>query len=334
MIKAAFFNDTGAAGETIEKIYGPDRIKEISRLTDLYPAVVGSANIETHLPKVQDVQVIFSTWSMLPLTEAQLDRLPNLKAVFYAAGTVKYFAIPLLKRGIVVMSGAAANAVPVAEFTVGQILLANKGYFRNTREYRQRGGDYLQAFRGRGNYDSSVAILGAGQIGRKVIELLRPYHLRVLVYDQFLGGEEIAALGAEKVGLAEAFARGDIVSNHLADLPATHGTITGDLLSSMPPNAAFINTGRGRTVNHDELIAVFRARPDLFALLDVTDPEPLPPGAPLWSLPNAQISGHIAGTIGGEVARVADFAIDEFKRWSAGEPLRYSVTLEALERMA
>ena len=90
----------------------------------------------------------------------------------------------------------------------------------------------------------------------------------------------------------------------------------------MPANASFINTGRGETVNHDDLVKVFRKRQDLTALLDVTDPaEPLPPESPLWSLPNVQISSHIAGAKGDEVGRVADFTIDEFERWRRGEPL-------------
>ncbi len=333
-VKAAFFGDAGPAGETVEEVYGADRIKKVGSLTDLYPSIVTSQNMEACLPALADLEVIFATWGMMPLKDDQLNRLPNLRAVFYAAGTVRHFAIPLLQRGIVVTSTAAANAVPVAEFTAAQILLANKGYFRNVREYRQKGGDYLNSFRGKGNYDVTLALLGAGHIGRKVIELLRPFRLKVVVFDPFLSQADATALGVEKVELAEAFASADVVSNHLAAIPATAGMLNGTLFSSMRENATFINTGRGGTVNHDDLISVFRARPDLTALLDVTDPEPLALEEPLWTLPNIHISGHIAGSIGNERARNADYAIDEFERWSRGEPLLYAVTLAALERMA
>jgi phosphoglycerate dehydrogenase-like enzyme len=64
-----------------------------------------------------------------------------------------------------------------------------------------------------------VALLGAGQIGRKVIELLRPFHLRVVVFDPFLSEEDAAVLSVERVSLAEAFKQGYVVSNHLANLP-------------------------------------------------------------------------------------------------------------------
>lgn len=269
----------------------------------------------------------------MPLTEAQLDRLPRLRALFFAAGTVRYFAPPLLKRGIIVTSGAAANAVPVAEFTLAQILLANKGYFRNVADYRETA-DFAGSFVGAGNYGATVSLLGAGQIGRTLIELLRPFRLRVLVFDPFLSHKDAESLGVEKVDLPAAFARGNIVSNHLAGVPATDGILNGALFASMPAKATFINTGREATVSHADLLSVFRARPDLNAFLDVTEPEPLPRESPLWSLPNVHISAHIAGSKGDEVRRVADFAIEEFQRWSRGEPLRYSVALESLERMA
>ena len=333
-VKAALFGDTGPAGETLEQVYGSEGLARLHRITDLYPIIVTSQNMEACLQDLQDLRVIFSTWGMMPLTEAALSRLSRLEAVFYAAGTVKHFAPPLLERGIVVTSSAAANAVPVAEFTVAQILLANKGYFRNVREYRDTA-DFHGSFVGPGNFHATVSLMGAGQIGRKVIELLRAFHLRVLVFDPFLSGSEAKSLGVEKVDIHAAFARGNVVSNHLADVPETVGMLDGALLSSMLADATFINTGRGRTVNADDLISVFRARPDLTALLDVTDPkEPLPPGAPLWSLPNVHITSHIAGSRRDELGRVADVAIEEFERWSRGEPLRHAVTKENLHKVA
>ena len=107
----------------------------------------------------------------------------------------------------------------------------------------------------------------------------------------------------------------------------------GALFERMRAGATFINTGRGAQVVEDELIAVLEARPDLTALLDVTWPEPPAPDSKLWSLPNVVISPHIGGTIGDEVVRLADCAIDEFERWQAGEPLRYRVTREVLATM-
>ena len=333
-IKAAFFGNTGPAGETLEQVYGSQRFERLRECTDLYPTIVTSQNMDACLPELEDLEVIFATWGLMPLSDAELDRLRSLRALFYAAGFAGHFARPLLRRGIIVTSSAAANAIPVAEFTLAQILLANKGYFRNVREYRETA-NFAGSYAGPGNYGVTVALLGAGQIGRKVIELLHPFHLRVIVFDPYLSEAEAASLGVMKVGIVEAFAHGNIVSNHLADVPDTLRLIDGCLLASMAPNATFINTGRGRTVDHDDMISVFRARPDLTALLDVTDPlEPLPPDSGLWEVPNIHISSHIAGSRGWEVGRVADLAIDEFERWRRDEPLRYSITLDTLEKTA
>jgi phosphoglycerate dehydrogenase-like enzyme len=101
--------------------------------------------------------------------------------------------------------------------------------------------------------------------------------------------------------------------------------IDGPLMDSMRQKATFINTGRGRTVVTADLVQVLRSRPDLTALLDVTDPEPLPVGHPLWDVPNAFITSHIAGSIGDEVLRLADYAIEEFDRFRHGKSLRYQV---------
>ena len=332
-LKTVCFGDRGPAGETIASIYGPERLEMLARTTQLYPRTVTRSNLANCLPDLGEVEAMFCTWGMFPLTSAELDQMPRLRAVFYAAGTVGYFAHPFMERGVTLVSAWAANAVPVAEFTLAQILLANKGFFLNQRDYRGAQ-DYSGAFRGQGNYGATVAVLGAGQIGRKLIELLRPFRLRVIVHDPFLSYKAAEGLGVEKVGLAEAFSCGDVVSNHLANVPATVGLLNATLFESLKGNATFINTGRGATVNHHDLDHVFSRRKDLTALLDVTDPEPLPGDSSLRTLPNVVITSHIAGSIGTEVGRVADWILEEFEAWRQGLPLRYEITSELVATLA
>ncbi len=179
-----------------------------------------------------------------------------------------------------------------------------------------------------------VAIIGAGQIGRKLIELLRPFRLEILVVDPFLSEAEADKLNVRKVSLEEAFAEAYVVSNHLPNLPDLQKVLNGQLFASMRPDATFINTGRGAQVDEPALIEVLRQRPDLMALLDVTDPEPAPAGSELYELPNVQLSSHLAGAHNDEVVRMADTMIEEFQRWENGDPLSYSVNLDMLERMA
>jgi phosphoglycerate dehydrogenase-like enzyme len=330
MIRAAFLADPAL----IVQVYGPERRERLATLADVIPDVVPPSPIDDALNRLREVEVLFSTWSMPALTAGQLDRLPNLRAVFYAAGSVQGFARPLLQRGILVVSAWRANAVPVAEFTLAQILLACKGYFRNVREYRQPGMTHREAFRGPGCYGETVALLGTGAIGSLLAGMLQPFCLGVLAYDPFLDEERARELGVERVSLEAAFERAFVVSNHLPDKPETAALIDGRLLRRLRPGATFINTGRGRTVKAEDLVETLRARPDLTALLDVTDPEPLPPDSPLFGLPNVQVSTHIAGAIHDERRRLADTCIEEFERYLRGEPLRHAVSEEMLAGLA
>ena len=224
--------------------------------------------------------------------------------------------------------------VPVAEFTLAQILLATKGYFRNSVQCSTYEGRRSKPFSGPGNFGETIAILGAGQIGRKLIELMQPFNLRIIVFDPFLPDETARELNVEKVSLPEAFERALVVSNHISNVPATRGILGKSHFTTMRPDATFINTGRGATVRENELIEVLQQRPDLTALLDVTDPEPPREDSAFYRLPNVHLSSHIAGSIGDEVVRMADYVLEELDRFARNEPLRYSVTPAMLETMA
>ena len=332
--KAAFFNSNATETSKVHYVYNRGRYERIAELTDLYPGIISPDNFEDHAAKLQNLEVVFSTWGMPKLTDDQLDKLPALKAVFYGAGTVKGFAAPLLERGITVVSAWAANAVPVAEFSLAQILLSCKGYFPNSRECSSSAAARKNAFVGPGVYGEKAALIGAGQIGRKLIQLLQPFELDVLVVDPFLEDADAEAMGVRKVSLEEAFQEAFVVSNHLPNLAHLKNVLNAALFRSMRVGATFINTGRGAQVDEHALIETLRARPDLTALLDVTCPEPPAPDSEFYNLPNVRLTSHIAGSMNDEVLRMADYAIEGFKRWRDNRPLRYAVTLDMLENMA
>ena len=319
----------------LDRVYARGRRETLASLTALIPGHIASADFSRRAPELEDVEVVFSTWGMDGDLARSLAALPKLKAFFYAAGSVRHFARPLLDAGVIVVSAWAANAVPVARFTLAQILLSLKGYFRNVREAALPGNRGLAlATDAPGICEETVALLGCGMVGRQVAELLRPFGLDVAVYDPFLADAEAAALGVRKVPLAEAFAAALVVSNHLPDLPATRGLLTAGLFGSMRSGASFINTGRGATVSEPGLISTLAARPDLTALLDVTDPEPPAADSPWYGLANVRLSSHIAGSHGNEVVRMADLCLEEFRAWREGRALRYRVTAEMLANMA
>lgn len=335
-IRAAFFGGQGVYGRAsqIDYVYGPERRRRIAEMTDLYTDDIHAGNLDL-LNGMGDLEVIFSTWGMPVLDGEALDSLPRLQAVFYAAGSVRVFAEPLLERGILVTSAWAANAIPVAEFALAQILLACKGYFRNVRDYRpEMGLSAHDCYHGPGIYDVPVALIGAGQVARALIERLRPFQLDILVVDPFTSPAAAAELGVRLVTLEQAFSEAYVVSNHLPNLPELVGVLNGALFSSMRPGAVFINTGRGAQVVEAEFASVFHERTDLTALLDVTWPEPPEAESPLWRLPNVHISSHIAGALNNEVGRLADYAIESFLEWRAKRTPRYAVSAELLAHMA
>jgi phosphoglycerate dehydrogenase-like enzyme len=185
-----------------------------------------------------------------------------------------------------------------------------------------------------GAYHSTVGLVSMGAIGRRVAQMLQGFDIRVIAYDPHLSAEMARDLNIESVGLEELFRRADVVSLHIPWLPETEKMIHRGLLSLLKPHATLINTARGAVIDEADLVSVWTERPDLTALLDVTYPEPPPEDSPLWTLPNIQLTPHVAGSMQSEWGRMGEFMIDECLRLLGGEPLHHEVRPEMLARMA
>lgn len=328
-VKAAFFGDA----IRLRTVYGPEEESILREKCDFIDAIIDKSNFDSWLDELRTVEVIFSTWTMPKLKDWHLDRLPSLRAVFFAAGSVRFFAEPLLARNILVVSAWKENAIPTSEFAFAQILLSMKGCFRNQREFCGPK-DFATAYQGNGNFGDNVSLLGLGAIGSRVASLLKNCFVNVLAYDPYISRDDAESLGVRLVTLEEAFTSSFVVSNHIPLLPETRGLLTKSLFASMRKNATFINTARGALVDEQGMIEVLKSRPDIQVLLDVTYPEPPDEGSPLYQLGNCYLTTHIAGTINHENRRLALACIREFDSWLKGEPLRHEVSLEQLRVMA
>lgn len=327
---ALFYDHTPLDGD----VFGAGRRERIAELTELYPTVITRGNFAEHAAGLRDVEVIFATWGLFPFGAEHFENMPKLRAVFYAAGNVKAFAQPLLDREIVLVSAWAMNAVATAQLVLGQILLTCRGYYRGVRRYRElHDTAQARAFWRAGANGETIGLIGMGWVAQRLAEYLQQFGFRVIANDPFLSDARAQQFGVRKVTLEELFAHSHVVSNHIPDLPTTRGVLGRALFETMRDGATFINSGRGAQVIEPDLIAVLQARPDLTALLDVTHPEPLPKDSPLWTLPNVVVSPHMGGTIGDEVVRLADCALEEFTAWDANRPLRYQVTKEIFATM-
>ena len=325
--------------ENAANAYGKVTLGKMEERLDILPGFYTLdvlRNGEGH-SELQDVEYAFSTWGMPTLNEDEIAAmLPSLKAVFYGAGTVQYFARPYMNRGIRIFSAWGANAVPVAEVTVAEIILANKGFYQNMH----RGGEniWTEHDAGKpypGNYDTSVGIIGAGMIGRLVIKMLKNYRLDVKVFDPFLSYGQADELGVEKAEtLPELFAKCHVISNHLANNAQTVGMINKACFDNMDANGVFINTGRGQQVVEADMVAALKEYPSRSAVLDVTWPEPPEAGSELYTLKNVILTPHTAGSLGNEIQRMGEYMYDEFDAFVTGGKTKYEVTEKMLEIMA
>lgn len=320
----------------VPRVFPPDLLAGLREHVDIDPALVAEDLTE---PRVREVlartEVLITGWGCPLLDAAALDAAPRLRAVLHAAGSVKGFTTPeVFERGIAVSSAAAANALPVAEYTLAMILLSGKDVFASRDLLRaRRGFPYGDILPGIGNYGRRVGVVGASRIGRRVIELLRPHDLRVSLSDPYVDEAGAARLGVPLLPLDDLLRGSDTVTLHAPDTPGTRHLIGARELALMPSGAVLINTARGALVDHDALVAELRTG-RLGAVLDVTDPEPLPAGSPLFDLPNAFVTPHLAGSQGNEVARLGRTVVEEAARLAAGDPLAHAVDHTALERTA
>jgi len=324
-MKTIFLNDDPTL---IHRVFSPDMREKLGN-----PEIISSKELKRH--NLSDVEAVFSTWGMPALSEDEIRAcFPALREVYYAAGSVQAFARPFLQCDVRLFSAWGANAVPVAEFAVAQIVLANKGFFRSARIARPKEWNKDVAGGFPGNFKTRIGLIGCGMIGSLVAQMLRAYNLEVLVYDPYVSDARAYELGVTRCPLEELFGRCQTISNHLPDNEKTKGMLDYALFSRMKPNATFINTGRGAQVAEADLIRALKEEPGRTALLDVTHPEPPARDSELYSLLNVILTPHIAGSMGNEVARMGEYMAEEYLALREGRAPRYEISIKMLETMA
>ncbi|MCT9870777.1 hydroxyacid dehydrogenase [Paenarthrobacter aurescens] len=283
--------------------------------------------------RLEEVEILLTSWGVPQLNADRLERMPKLRAVFHCAGTVRSFVSEeLWDRGITVTNGADANAIPVAEFTFASIVLAGKKAHVLANDARTHRDDwsYIDSRGELGNIGRVVGVIGFSRIGRRVVQLVQQLQdVTCLVSDPYADPLEVAAAGGTLVTLEELLPASDVVTIHAPALPETRNMISTAELSAMKDHATLINTARGSLVDTAALEKEC-ATGRITALLDVTEPEPLPAESTLYDLPNVILTPHIAGSLGTETRRMSDAALDDLERYLAGKDLLAQVVHEDL----
>lgn len=303
-----------------------DRLRALARLPE--PIWVDELDDPALTARLARVEVLLTGWGAPLLDAARLDRMPELSVMIHSAGTIRPLVSDAFwERGVVAANVADSNAVPVAEFTLAAVIFAGKRAPFLAADARTRG-DWggLDRFGGLGNLGLTVGVIGFSRVGRRVVSALRQLEgLDCLVYDPYVAADEVAAAGGRLVpALDELLPRVDVLSLHVPALPATRHMIGAAELAALPDHATVINTARGSVIDTRALEAEC-ASGRLNAVLDVTEPEPLPAASVLYTLPNVMVTPHIAGSLGNELYRMTDAALDELERYARGLPLASAV---------
>ncbi|GIF41802.1 glycerate dehydrogenase [Actinoplanes xinjiangensis] len=306
--------------------FPPDVMDRLCRLVDLDPALtLTTFDAPAATTALRHADILITGWGCPRVGGAVLRAAPRLRACVHAAGSVKRLLDPVVfQRGLTVSSAADANAVPVAEYTIAMLVLAAKQALTLSRQYGSTGRMPGVPPAG-GLLGATVGVVGASRIGRMVLARLTDFGVTRLLHDPTIPPEQAARLGAEPVDLDELCRRSDLLTVHAPALPQTRHLLDDRRLALMPDGAVLINTARGSLVDTAALLR-HCAGGRISAVLDVTDPEPLPPGHPLLSLPNVHITPHLAGAQGREMRRLGEFATAEIDRLLNGRPLLGAVS--------
>ena len=314
-----------------DQLFAPEthaRIDEIGEV--IWADAAAPLNVEEASSLLQSCRIGVGSWGTPRPDAALLAGCPDLRLWIHAAGTVKrLFGPHLLGRDLTIASCAPAIADGVAEMVLGNLIVGLKRVLENAGANRQ--GNAGKPANSKTLSSSTVGVIGASQVGRRVIAHLRCFGAAVLLYDPYVSADEARKMGVRLLhDLNDLCAQSDAVTLHTPLLPATRHLVGEAQFAAMPDDAVFLNCSRGGCVNEAALIAELQ-KGRLFAFLDVSDPEPASEDSPLRTLPNVVLTSHIAG---GPQFKIGQQVADDIEAWIAGRPLKMVVTADMLDRLA
>ena len=281
-------------------------------------------------------------WGVGPLSAAGLEQADRLKIIVHSAGSVKYLLTPemvagqLVPRQIRVVSANSAIALNVAEHTVGALIMMSRRWIHHAINIRERGMWRDPNHAGSNQYlrGAVVGIVSASKVGREVIRLLRPFNVRILVFDPYLSEWDAGRLNVERVDLNTLFKTCDMVSIHAPSILETDRMIGAGQLRLLRDDAVLVNTSRGSVLDHDALYEEAKSG-RIQVQLDVTTPEPLPPDHRLRTLPNVVLTPHTSGTGAFGHLEIGEITVAALERFFSGqEPVPGEVDLSSWAHLA
>jgi len=280
-------------------------------------------------------------WGTPALDQSVFRNARRLRIIAHSAGSVKYMLSEdlvnryVIPTGIRVFSANDAIAYNVAESTIGYMIMASRRFINHALSIRTKGAWRDRTIPSNGQYlsGSKVGIIGASKVGRHVIRLLEPFDVRILVYDPYLSESDANRLDIEKTSLDGVFSQCDFITIHTPTTNETYRMIGKGQLALMKDGAILVNTSRGSVIDHEALLDKCLDGKNI-VVLDVTDPEPLPPDSPFRKLENVVITPHVSGSGYYGYHRIGSSTLKALVDFFAGRQIEGEVNLRDYSKLA
>ena len=289
---------------------------------------------EARLPAdgVSDIEVAFFSTDVYPDYSRQffsaVRKAPNLKWLHvFNVGVDHPIYTEMLRRGVRLTTSAGSTAEPIAQTAIAALIMLARNFPRWIAGQRERRWDPMSTDEfPRDLPGQTVVIVGLGHIGREIARLAKLLGLRVIALRRSprRAGDPVDEMYTPD-RLRDVLPRADWLVLACPLTEETRGLVDADALARLPATGRLINVGRGEVVDEDALIAALQEQRLAGAYLDVFREEPLPPGSPLWDLPNVIVTPHNSSVATGNDARVYDMFVDNLVRWKDGRPLENEV---------
>lgn len=280
--------------------------------------------------------VLVSAWNTPPIPAAWIEApdLP-LRYICHITGSVKTVAPrPLLTRGVQITNWGTTINHTIAEHALLMVLalLRNAPAWSVNAFSGKYSAQLMPVLRTRSLRGKRVGLHGFGAIAREIVALLKPFNVQISAYSQGVPDAFFAQHGVDGCDdLESLFARSEVLIECESLTPQTRGVVTAEVLALLPPDAVFVNVGRG-AIADERALAQLAAAGRLRVGLDVFHQEPLPADSPLATIPGLLISPHIAGPTWDAFPTCGQHALSNLRRYLKGEPLTDIVTLEIYDR--
>jgi phosphoglycerate dehydrogenase-like enzyme len=328
------------AGKLQEQLF-PPRVREaLAAFADpIYNSKEGHLTAADLAAQASDCEAIITGWGSPKLDAEILDAAKKLRIVSHAAGSVK-FLLPeqpadFFRRGLRMSCATPMMSRYVAELSLCLAIAA----LRRISQFREelKGSDmwwgthhplYPDTL-----IEQRVGMIGLGLITWEFVRLVKPFGCELWCHSKHGDRERAAAEGIKMVELDDLLRECPIICLFAAVRPDTIGMISREKLKLIQDGAVIVNTARGILIDEAALIDELKTG-RLWAGLDVTYPEPPPADNPLRDMPNVLLTPHVGGPTPSRYWEMGAFAVEDLRRFYAGEPLRGEVTEKRLEGMA